>query len=495
MINPMKLKYVFLLLIAPGLLILAMPGIGQIRTKAAANFDPALVGFRELTTGLTEPVYITNAGDGSGRLFIVERAGRVLQYKNRLLVPTPFLDIRSLVNSAGGEQGLLALAFHPNYQTNGQFYTTFTDPSGSLVLSRFTCFSSNPDLADPNSKTTILMIPHPVNQNHNGGTLVFGPDGYLYWSTGDGGSGGDPPNNAQNLNVLLGKILRIDVDHVDPGINYAIPPSNPFVGNPNARPEIWAYGLRNPWRFSFDRLTGDIFIGDVGQSAREEIDFQPAASPGGENYGWRVMEGTMCYDPATGCDQSGKVLPIIEYDHTLGCAVTGGYIYRGSLFPDMQGQYFYSDICSGILFSLYHDPIRGWTGTQVVDTPYAVSTFGEDEQGGLYFTDYYAGKVYQMCYGPTASPACIPPSISGNAGAAGATLHYTDGNPMTAQADGNGNYLIVVSYHWSGTVIPSKGGYSFTPASRAYTDLVADANAQNFTAAAGHQISLPLVAR
>lgn len=491
----MKLKNGYRLLIALGFLILAMLGIGHFRTKAAVSFNPANVGFREIIAGLTDPVFITNAGDSSGRIFIVERAGRILLYKNRSLVPTPFLDIRSIVNSVGGEQGLLALAFHPSYQTNGQFYTVFTDQSGSLVLSRFTRSSGNPDLADPNSRITVLLIPHPVYQNHNGGTLAFGPNGYLYWSTGDGGGAGDPPNNAQNLNVLLGKILRIDVDHVEAGLNYAIPPSNPFVGNPNARPEIWAYGLRNPWRFSFDRLTGDIFIGDVGQNSREEIDFQPAASLGGENYGWRVMEGTLCYDPATGCDQSGKVLPIIDYDHTLGCAVTGGYIYRGGLFPDMQGQYFYSDICSGIIFSLYHDPITGWIGTQVVDTPYAISTFGEDEQGGLYFTDYYAGKVYQMCYGPTAAPSCIPPTISGNAGTAGVTLHYMDGIPMTAQADGSGNYSIVVSYNWSGTIIPSKGGYSFTPASRTYNDLVTDTNTQNYTAAAGHQISLPLIAR
>jgi glucose/arabinose dehydrogenase len=378
---------------------LAVFGTGQISTRAASYFDPGNIGFREIMTGLTEPVFITNAGDNSARLFIVERAGQVLVYKNQALLSAPFLDIRSIVNSTGGEQGLLALAFHPNYGTNGQFYTVFTDQDGSLVLSRFTRSSNNPDLADPNSRITLLTIPHPVNQNHNGGTLAFGPDGYLYWSTGDGGGGGDLPNNAQNLNVLLGKILRIDLDHVDPGLNYSIPPGNPFLGNPGARPEIWAYGLRNPWRISFDRQTGDLFIGDVGQNTREEIDFQPASSPGGENYGWRVMEGTICYNPSTGCDQSGKVLPVIDYDHSLGCAVTGGYSYRGSLYPLLQGHYFYSDICSGIIFSLVHDSINGWTATQIVDTPYAVSTFGEDGQGELYFTDYGSGKVYQLYYG------------------------------------------------------------------------------------------------
>jgi glucose/arabinose dehydrogenase len=405
----MKPKNIYRLLIALCSLFFIVTGTGQIPSKAASNFDPANVGFREMITGLAQPVFVTNAGDSSGRLFIVERTGRIRIYKNRVLLPTPFLDIQSIVNSTGGEEGLLALAFHPNYGTSGRFYTVFTDQDGSLVLSMFTRSSGNPDLADPNSRITLLTIPHPINQNHNGGTLAFGPDGYLYWSTGDGGSGGDPPNNAQNLNVLLGKILRIDVDHVDPGVNYSIPSTNPFMSNPSARHEIWAYGLRNPWRFSFDRQTGDIFIGDVGQDTREEIDFQPAASTGGENYGWRVMEGTICYNPATGCDQSGKVLPIIDYGHSLGCAVTGGYIYRGSLYPPMQGRYFYSDICSGILFSLYHDSINGWVATQIVDTPYAVSTFGEDDQGNLYFTDYGTGSVYQICYGITTSRSCVPP--------------------------------------------------------------------------------------
>jgi len=375
--------------------------IGEIPVEAAANFEPSKVVFREAISGLTQPLFVANAGDSSNRLFIVERAGRIVIYANGALVQAPFLDIHSIVNSSGAEQGLLSLAFHPNYETNGQFYITYTDQNGSLILSRLVRSVTNPNLANVNSRTTILTIPHPTFQNHNGGTLAFGPDGYLYWSVGDGGSGGDPSNNAQNLNILLGKILCLDVDHVSPGLNYSIPSSNPFFNTPNRRGEIWAYGLRNPWRLSFDRQMGDLFIGDVGQNAREEIDFQPAGSPGGQNYGWRVMEGTLCFNPSTGCDQNGKVLPIAEYSHSSGCSVTGGYIYRGVLYPPMQGHYFYGDFCSGILFSLYNDPTNGWTVTQIADTPYSITSFGEDEHGELYLSDYNAGKIYQICYEST----------------------------------------------------------------------------------------------
>jgi glucose/arabinose dehydrogenase len=481
--NIVRVKINYKPLIVICLFIIIAGVTSQTSVSADAIFVPANVGFRELITGLSQPVSIANAGDGDGRLFIVERIGRIRIFKNDALLPAPFLDLQSIVNSTGGEQGLLALAFHPNYGMNGQFYTLFTNQDGSLVLSRFTRSSNNPDLADPNSRITLLTIPHPTNQNHNGGMLAFGPDGYLYWSTGDGGGGGDPPNNAQNLNLLLGKILRLDVDNPDPGLNYGIPASNPFFANPNFdTKKIWAYGLRNPWRFSFDKLTGDIFIGDVGQSAREEIDFQAAASAGGENYGWRVMEGSICYNPPSGCDQSGKVLPITDYDHSLGCSVTGGYIYRGSLYPPMQGHYFYSDICSGILFSLYNDPTNGWTETQIIDTPYSVSTFGEDEQGELYFADYGAGKIYQMCYGLAPSPSCLFATISGNAGVAGATLTYTGGSTT---ADGGGLYSFSVPSGWIGTIAPSKISYTFTPPSITIsTPINADLPGQNFTAAA-----------
>ena len=391
--------YRFLTLFVPFVLLIGP--LGETPARAAAPFDPSQVRFRPVVSGLTLPVFITNAGDGSGRLFIVERAGRIRIFKDGNLVSTPYLDIRGIVNDSGSEQGLLALAFHPKFATNRRFYTVHTDEDGSLVLSRFVQSAVNPDRANPNNILTLLTIPHPDHQNHNGGTLAFGPDGFLYWSTGDGGGGGDPGNNAQNRNRLLGKILRLDVDHTDPGKNYAIPASNPFYNIPDRRGEIWAYGLRNPWRMSFDRLTGDLFIGDVGQNELEEIDFQPAGSAGGENYGWRVMEGTQCFNPSTGCNQSGKVLPIAEYTHSEGCSVTGGYIYRGTFYPDMQGQYFYGDYCSGLLFSLYDDPVDGWTVTPVADTPYNISTFGQDERGELYFTNYGAGTIYQICYAPT----------------------------------------------------------------------------------------------
>jgi glucose/arabinose dehydrogenase len=365
--------------------------------RTAALLNPADVVIQPVTGGLEQPLLITNAGDGTGRLFILEKAGRIRVLKNGSLLSAAFLDITSLVNAAGSEQGLLALAFHPAYESNGRFYVVYTDDDGSLVLSRYTRSAAQPDLADPQSGSLLLTIGHPIHANHNGGTLAFGADGYLYWSTGDGGGGGDPFHNAQNLGSLLGKILRLDVDSGSP---YSIPASNPFFSHPDpaVRKEIWAYGLRNPWRFSFDRQTGDLYLADVGQSAREEINFRLAGSPGGDNYGWPVMEGSLCYEPASGCDRSGKVLPVAEYDHSVGCSVTGGHVYRGSQYPALQGHYFYGDFCTGVLFSLYRDPGAGWTATQIADTPYRISSFGEGENGELYFLDFSGGSVYQIRY-------------------------------------------------------------------------------------------------
>ena len=363
------------------------------------DFDPSRLEMNLVASGINQPLAITHAGDGSGRIFIVERAGRILVLSAGSLSSTPFLDIRSIVNSSASERGLLALTFHPQYETNGHFYTVHTNASGSLVLSRFTVSPANSSQASPSSRIELLVIPHPTYTNHNGSTLAFGQDGYLYWSTGDGGGGGDPFNNAQNLNSLLGKILRLDVNSALP---YAIPPTNPFYDDPSSsiRKEIWAYGLRNPWRISFDRLTQDLYIGDVGQGSREEINVQPSNSPGGENYGWDIMEGSICYNAAT-CNQNNKVLPVTEYTHSVGCSVTGGYVYRGSSYPSLVGHYLYADFCEGKFFHLYRSDVSGWISSQLIDTAYGVSTFGEDEDGELYFADYFQGTVYQITYTDT----------------------------------------------------------------------------------------------
>ncbi|HCR72258.1 MAG TPA: hypothetical protein DIW23_12495, partial [Anaerolineae bacterium] len=374
-------------------------------TNTSSELDPNRIIFQEVVNGLSNPVFITHAGDNSNRLFILERSGKIRIVKNGTLLTTPFLDIQSIVKSTSGEQGLLGLAFHPSYESNGKFYVIYTAPrsgdtNGSvLTLRQYTVSTNNPDLANSASGTTILTIDHPTYNNHNGGTIAFGNDGYLYWSTGDGGGSGDPNNNGQNLTSLLGKILRIDVNSGSP---YSIPPTNPFYNNTNANTKlIWSYGLRNPWKISFDRQTHDLYIGDVGQANREEINFQSSNSIGGENYGWRIMEGSLCYNPSSGCDQNGKITPVAEYNHSLGCSVTGGYVYRGSSFPSLSGHYFYGDYCSGRIFSTYKN-ISGWsTPIQLADTTYNISTFGEDESGELYFSDYSTGKIYRIAFDNT----------------------------------------------------------------------------------------------
>jgi glucose/arabinose dehydrogenase len=368
----------------------------NVNEPAVLSLDPARIQMNLVAGGLVQPLIIANAGDGSGRIFIAEKAGIIRVLSNGTLMSLPFLDMQSIVNSTAGEQGLLALTFHPQYESNGYFYTVHTNASGSVVLSRFTTSPANSNQANLNSRVELLVIPHPTHTNHNGGTLAFGPDGYLYWSTGDGGGAGDPFDNAQNLTSLLGKILRLDVDSSFP---YANPATNPFFNhaNPSVRKEIWGYGLRNPWRISFDRLTHDIYIGDVGQGSREEIDFQAANSQGGENYGWDVMEGSVCYN-ATTCDQSNKILPVAEYTHAVGCSVTGGYVYRGVQYPSLTGHYLYADYCQGKFFELHYTQANGWVSNPLPDTTYNVSTFGEDEEGELYFADLAQGRVYQIGY-------------------------------------------------------------------------------------------------
>ncbi len=340
--------------------------------------------------GFSRPVQIVHAGDGSGRLFLVEQAGRIRILRDGTLSVAPFLDISSRV-SCCGERGLLGLAFPPHYDAKGRFYVNYTDTAGNTVIARYRV-GENPDVADPASEQIVLYVKQPYD-NHNGGQLAFGPrDGYLYIGMGDGGSAGDPQNRAQNPGELLGKLLRIDVES---GIApYEIPASNPFTQTIGYQPEIWALGLRNPWRFSFDRQTGDLYIGDVGQGAYEEVNYQPAASHGGENYGWHIMEGQHCYNAPT-CNPEGLTLPVAEYDHSLGCAVTGGAVYRGVRDPAMRGVYFYGDYCSGRIWGMRR--LGGaWDHTLLADTPHSISCFGEDEAGALYLADYRTGGLYEI---------------------------------------------------------------------------------------------------
>ena len=291
------------------------------QTAATPSSDRELVGIDvELVfEGFEQPVQITNAGDGSNRLFVVSRLGTIRVIDAATTLASPFLDVGDLIRTGGSEQGLLGLAFHPAYRENGRFFVNYTNGQGNTVIAEYGASPGDPNRARPEAVRVVLTYEQPF-RNHNGGMLAFGPDGYLYIGAGDGGSGGDPQGNGQRLSTLLGKMLRIDVDSGDP---YSIPSDNPFVNDASARPEIWAYGLRNPWRYSFDRETGDLYIADVGQNRIEEVSFQPASSSGGENYGWNVTEGSTCFSPSTGCDDSGFVLPVAEYDHRDGCSITG----------------------------------------------------------------------------------------------------------------------------------------------------------------------------
>ncbi len=347
--------------------------------------------------GLEKVTALTHAFDE--RLFVLEQVGRIRIVENNELVREPFLDIRDRVGSAASEQGLLGLAFHPDYATpgapyEGVFFVNYTDYSGDTHISRFSVFADDPNRADPNSEVDYLTLDQPYS-NHNGGSLAFGPDGYLYAGLGDGGSANDPLGAGQDLSTLLGKVLRLDVDSADG--EYAIPPDNPFVGVDGARPEIWAYGLRNPWRLSFDRATGDLFIADVGQNTYEEVNFQPAGSPGGENYGWVIMEGAHCFQ-SSNCDTSGLTLPIFEYDHSQGCSITGGYVYRGRQYPEMSGNYFVSDYCSGIIWRLFHDGSR-WLSDPLLDSDLIISSFGQDVHGEIYALNYWNGGIYRLTPG------------------------------------------------------------------------------------------------
>jgi glucose/arabinose dehydrogenase len=365
---------------------------------AAAAFDPQTLDLRveQVVSGLDQPVHVTSANDGSGRLFVVERPGRILIVRNRSIVPQPFLDIRSIVGSSASEQGLLSVVFHPRFTENRYLYVNYTDRNGDTVIARYTV-SSNPDIVDAGSAATLLFIDQPA-ANHNGGLLVFGPDGYLYAGMGDGGGSGDQFRNAQNLSSLLGKMLRIDVDAAFP---YAIPPDNPFIGVEDARPENWAFGLRNPWRFSFDRATNDLYIADVGQNRWEWVHLHPAGAPGGQNFGWPILEGSHCFPETVACNKAGLPMPIAEYSHDLGCSITGGHVYRGTTYPHVAGVYFFADFCSGRIWSLDRHPNGTWRQTQVGDTDLRVSSFGEDQNGEQYLTSLQPGGLYRLVFAST----------------------------------------------------------------------------------------------
>jgi hypothetical protein len=407
-----------------------------------------------VVSGLTEPVFVGHAGDGTERLFIVERAGIIKVLQPGASTPSIFLDIRDLVVDGGSEQGLLGLAFHPLYESSGRFFVFYTRLGGELTIAEYHV-SGNPNVAQP-AGTVLLTIAHSANQNHNGGMLAFGPDGYLYIGVGDGGGANDTPNNAQNLEVLLGKILRIDVNA---GAPYTIPPSNPFAGGTTMRDEIFAFGMRNPWRLSFDRDTGQLWVADVGQGQREEVN-TPIVSGG--NYGWRVFEGFLCTpnDPSR-CGMPGFIAPLFDYSHGTGrCSITGGYVYRGDQGAVPDGTYVYGDFCTG--------EILGWNGAEILllDTSLRISSFGEDEAGEIYVVNY-GGSVSRLA--ATAPPPPPPPpptctytisparaSFSSAGGPGAVSVEAPAGCPWTASNDetwitltgatgGNGNGTVTYS--------------------------------------------------
>ena len=376
------------------------PPVGLPGGVTAAAPTDARVQLVARASGLSKPVFVTSAFDGSGRLFIVEQGGKIKIYKDGAVLSKPFLSIGSQV-SDGLEQGLLGLAFHPNFSSNRKLYVYFTDNGDDIVVREYRVSSSNRNVVATSTARTILKISHPY-ENHNGGMLAFGPDGYLYIGTGDGGSTGDPGNRAQNKDSLLGKILRLDINHTKPGHNYGWPSSNPYVGHAG-RNEIWQIGARNPWRFSFDRANGNLWIGDVGQGKWEEIDRATKTSSGagrGINWGWRQLEGFHCYNPSSGCSTSGKTMPMLNYDHNDGrCSVTGGYVYRGTGIPALVGGYLFADYCSGELWVMNSTASSPAAKTLLLNTSYTISSFGENAAGELYLLDRGGGRMYAILAG------------------------------------------------------------------------------------------------
>jgi glucose/arabinose dehydrogenase len=353
---------------------------------------PANLVLNNVVGGLNAPLDFQVPNDGSGRFFIVEQPGVIRIVSGGALLPNPFLDIQAKVNFDHAEQGLLGLAFHPNYSQNHLFYLNYDRLSGSqiqTVIAEYQETATNQ--ADPNRERILLTVDQPF-ANHKGGQLAFGPDGFLYLGLGDGGGGGDPNGNGQSLGTWLGKILRIDVDQTSTGLPYAIPSDNPFVSMASARPEIWAYGFRNPWRFSFERGGTRLFCGDVGQNKFEEIDLVQK----GGNFGWNIMEGAHCFNPSSGCDMNGLILPIFEYDHSEGSAVIGGYVYKGSSIPSLNGVYVFGDLSGGKIWGLQEMSPGTWTRSTLVSKALTVSSFGQDENGELYVVDYGGGNLLKL---------------------------------------------------------------------------------------------------
>ena len=397
------------------------------------------VVLQQVASGLSRPTSIAHAGDGSGRLFVTRQEGEMHVIDDSVVRGDLFLDLRGRI-SCCGEQGLLGLAFHPDFVSNGFFYINYTDPNGDTVVARFRVSEDDPNIADSDSESLVLKVEQP-SREHNGGQLAFGPDGFLYIGLGDGGPGGAGNPNAQQLGTLLGTILRIDVDSAEP---YATPPSNPFVGRDEARGEIWVYGLRNPWRFSFDRLTGELFIGDVGQRTIEEIDHLPSGSLGGTNFDWNVMEGTTCSDGSVDCNILGEFEnPILEYSHDEGCSVTGGYVYRGDTLPGLQGHYLFSDFCSGVL-SAARQQSGVWEVVSSRDTGLSVTTLGEDESGGMYVAGA-GGSIFRL------AASLDPPEI--NSFYPRGTLAGSDAFPLHLVG---ANFVEGVEVRWMGQMRPAR---------------------------------------
>jgi len=395
----------------------------------------------QYVSGFSSPIDIAHAGDD--RLFIVERSGVIkIIDANDTTLPTPFLDIEDIVYSFGGqgEIGLLGMEFHPDFANNGYFFVHYTNLNENSNISRFTVDPATPNEVDPATELTIMTINQPY-LNHNGGCLKFGPDAYLYIGMGDGGSANDPQNRSQNTQSLLGKMLRIDIDNGSP---YSIPADNPFVADSDVLDEIWAIGLRNPWRYSFDRSTGDLWIGDVGQGTREEINRQPASSTGGENYGWRCYEGFNAFN-TSGCSPASDYHdPVVDYNHSASsCSVTGGYVYRGTQFPSLQGLYIYADYCSGRIWTLTSDGVGGYTDDlSATYSGYDISTFGEDAQGEMYLARRGNGTIYRIgvddCSAFAANETIVNESCA-NANDGSITLDPMNGTGPLSYSWSNGN--------------------------------------------------------